>query len=474
VALARAGWMGRLTTLRLWSNTVADAGARALAGAGHLGRLRTLLLSSNMIGDGGALALARSAHLTELREIGLYNNAMRPALAQAVQERFSRQDLACLDAALPVPPAINDPPAMPPLRMVGGTADEDGLLRAVVEDPDDDVPRLVYADWLEENGQAQRAELLRLQCDPARVEPSPREKELAQALSAELLAGLGGLVERCTFERGMPRLEVGMRVFQSRAFQELAPDWVRRRRVHGLLLHGTTRHWQKVADSPVLGCVHELVLWHNGLEDAGLAVLARSPHLAGLHTLRVAGGGIRQGLAVLTAAALPRLRRLALPDNRVNLESLHALAAWPQAWRLTTLNLGHNWVSGAEASVVFNSPMLANLRHFEADHGLVSDGGARALAASPHMANLRGLRLDSNRIGPEGARYLAESPHLGQGRLRALSLCGNRIDEGALALADSPVLGGLAVLRLSRTGLGDEAVARLTARLGNRLWLRAW
>jgi len=38
---------------------------------------------------------------------------------------------------------------------------ESALLAAVLANPDDDLPRLVYADWLEENGQAERAEFIR-------------------------------------------------------------------------------------------------------------------------------------------------------------------------------------------------------------------------------------------------------------------------------------------------------------------------
>ena len=42
-------------------------------------------------------------------------------------------------------------------------SDEKGLLQAVCEAPDDDGPRLVYADWCEDNGQPERAEFIRSQ-----------------------------------------------------------------------------------------------------------------------------------------------------------------------------------------------------------------------------------------------------------------------------------------------------------------------
>jgi uncharacterized protein (TIGR02996 family) len=46
---------------------------------------------------------------------------------------------------------------MTPLAELDGAA----LLRAVIDDPADDVPRLAYADWLEENGQDERAAYIR-------------------------------------------------------------------------------------------------------------------------------------------------------------------------------------------------------------------------------------------------------------------------------------------------------------------------
>src|SRR5262245_51183155 len=38
----------------------------------------------------------------------------------------------------------------------------EALLRAVIDDPEDDAARLVYADWLDEHGEGERAEALRL------------------------------------------------------------------------------------------------------------------------------------------------------------------------------------------------------------------------------------------------------------------------------------------------------------------------
>lgn len=44
---------------------------------------------------------------------------------------------------------------------------ERALLAAIAAHPDEDTPRLVYADWLQENGDDARAEFIRVQCELA-------------------------------------------------------------------------------------------------------------------------------------------------------------------------------------------------------------------------------------------------------------------------------------------------------------------
>jgi uncharacterized protein (TIGR02996 family) len=45
--------------------------------------------------------------------------------------------------------------------------DESPLLAAVLADPADDAPRLIYADWLDEQGRCEQAEFIRVQCELA-------------------------------------------------------------------------------------------------------------------------------------------------------------------------------------------------------------------------------------------------------------------------------------------------------------------
>lgn len=44
-----------------------------------------------------------------------------------------------------------------------------GLMRAAIESPADDTPRLIAADWLEDNGRAERADFIRIQVEEARL-----------------------------------------------------------------------------------------------------------------------------------------------------------------------------------------------------------------------------------------------------------------------------------------------------------------
>src|SRR5436305_425359 len=112
----------------------------------------------------------------------------------------------------------------------------DALLLAVCDAPDDDAPRLVFADWLEENGdEAERAwgEYVRLKCEQEKLPGGdPRQAELG-ARSAGLWNRYGqrnwreylprGVRDVYGFERGFPErlactalrfLQLGKRLFE--------------------------------------------------------------------------------------------------------------------------------------------------------------------------------------------------------------------------------------------------------------------
>ncbi len=50
------------------------------------------------------------------------------------------------------------------------TLDEKAILRAIMDTPEDDLPRLAYADWCEEQGNLARAEFVRVQLELATIE----------------------------------------------------------------------------------------------------------------------------------------------------------------------------------------------------------------------------------------------------------------------------------------------------------------
>src|SRR5262245_14998409 len=87
---------------------------------------------------------------------------------------------------------------------------DEAFLRAIVEEPDDDTHRLVYADWLEEHGKADRAEFIRVQCELARLrhgdarraELESREQALLAAHQEEWTEMLPRAVTSHAFERG--------------------------------------------------------------------------------------------------------------------------------------------------------------------------------------------------------------------------------------------------------------------------------
>lgn len=58
----------------------------------------------------------------------------------------------------------------------------------IIANPDDDAPRLVYADWLSENGDPARAEFIRVQIELAKLEDQGEERgEALRAREKELL-----------------------------------------------------------------------------------------------------------------------------------------------------------------------------------------------------------------------------------------------------------------------------------------------
>src|SRR4051794_36641253 len=95
--------------------------------------------------------------------------------------------------------------------------DHDAFLAAITARPDDDLPRLVYADYLDEQGDADRAEFVRVQCDLARLPADDPARPALAERELELLSAHGprwkvplGVKSHQVFRRGFVE-SVGIR-----------------------------------------------------------------------------------------------------------------------------------------------------------------------------------------------------------------------------------------------------------------------
>src|SRR5262245_47536147 len=166
------------------------------------------------------------------------------------------------------------------------------FLRAIRDEPDDDGPRLVFADWLEEQGDP-RGEFLRAQVLRARgVGPDElprREQMLEERHRGEWLGPLAAVARTLSFHRGLVRCEAdASSFFGARAHRHPALAWVDR--LHLWQLTGGQLGW-------LLGCPHlcsltVLDLRDNRVGDAGVQQLAHAPSLGPLRWLDLGSNGV--------------------------------------------------------------------------------------------------------------------------------------------------------------------------------------
>src|SRR5262245_2730515 len=124
----------------------------------------------------------------------------------------------------------------------------DAIFQAVLDEPDEDAPRLILADWLEEHGDRHgraRAELIRVQCELARWVPDLTRREALLARERDLIAAhlddwLGELAQRCVscpLSRGLVQLTLYADRFLDAPAERLA-GWLRGALVESVrLLH---------------------------------------------------------------------------------------------------------------------------------------------------------------------------------------------------------------------------------------------
>jgi uncharacterized protein (TIGR02996 family) len=168
-------------------------------------------------------------------------------------------------------------------------ADDRAFLNAIIENPDDDGPRLVYADWLDEQGDHARAEFIRIQCEMAKFEPesvrwyelSLRSQRLLQRHQPAWLRDIQKYVRASTFRRGFVE-SVSM---TARRFLKHGDFVFTHAPIRELVLSESRDLLSQVLASPHLGRLHTLDLSFNRIDDSGALLLTTAPNLSGLTNL---------------------------------------------------------------------------------------------------------------------------------------------------------------------------------------------
>ncbi|MBY0232680.1 MAG: TIGR02996 domain-containing protein, partial [Gemmataceae bacterium] len=398
-----------LVLLSVSSNAIGDAGAEALARSAVLGNLEHLDLSSNLIDDEGLLAFGTTTGLPKLTNFISKGNSSRTELATEVAERLRTGGPPLVRKAAPAP-VVAAAPARPLVRV--GDADEDGLLEAIVSDPEDDLPRLVYADWLEEQGESGRAELIRAGTAPKGPEGQAEYNALVKRVAPEIPEEFAKSIHRLVFTNGLLAAVVQMRGLLTRAFQERGGPWLRQARTFKLCIVGTTKSWEKVAAMPLLGHVRNLDVSNCQLGREGLAGLLTSPHLRGLFALNLAGNRLSRPETLKPLAetgSVPRLINLDLSSNWLNMEGVRALLQWPQTPRLAALSLAGNWIHSTGVALLAGSSALDGLRYLSLSHNYLHDPAVQALVQGGGLPNLAHLVLAGNSFTDAAAHALAGS-----------------------------------------------------------------
>lgn len=373
---------------------------------------------------------------------------------------------------------------------------EDAFIERLREDAGDG-PRLIYADWLEENREPEHAELIRIECalaelpsyDPRRIELSARCTFLRERNESRWSEHVAPLVTAWEIRRGVLD-SVALTLGQ---LHENLPKLVEFVPIRKVRLLEIDQQLEKLANCPSLRFVHELDLFGNPIGDDGAFELGRSRMLTKLTSLNLglAELGDRALVAIALSPAFESLQSLFLNDNPgigasgtrhlASIEcltslrelDLSALGAGPSVFSPfftadSKPTLRKVWLHANQLRDV-GTAQLAESRLFAAmaeegsiDLRRVGMGprGAQSLASSPSLTNAHTLDLDGNSIGDAGLMSLATSPHTAS--LRYLSLRENRIsDDGARSLLRSPLLGKLRLLDLTGNLVSQECVEQL-------------
>jgi uncharacterized protein (TIGR02996 family) len=300
-------------------------------------------------------------------------------------------------------------------------------MRAILAAPEEDTPRLVFADWLDERGEgddAARAALIRAQCRAERLPPGNKERVKLEREAKAILKKHGSrwaeplrkavTVRTWEFRRGfLEHVGMSATTFAQNAKRlfEAAPT------VRSACFIEASNEMGRVAKCKYLARlaavdIHELC--HCGFCPIhnDLRALFNTKFADSLTNLNVAGDRMdAEGAERLAkSAALAKLTTLDVSNNPLADEGVAALGKSEHLTQLVTLNISSCAIgpAGLEALGRFkNLPALRNL--ILRDSGLSAEMVWR-FVTSPLFAQLTSLDLSGNVLGAAGAAALADAP----------------------------------------------------------------
>jgi uncharacterized protein (TIGR02996 family) len=302
----------------------------------------------------------------------------------------------------------------------------EAVFQAILANPEDDTSRLVYADILEESGDAvdaARAELIRAQI-------------AATSLPAED-------PNRANLERRASKL---FKKHKRAWFGWIPPDnlpFPTRGFLDSWFCDSLADFHDQTAETFAREPISSLTL---AVPGESLGQLADWPYLAQIRTLKLWPGRVTSDVLV----------RFLSSKHLVHLRELELMGNWATPW---------SYVSPA-VEFLAGCPQYASLRSLEINQMHVGDAGAAALAASKTLTGLTSLAVSRCEMGAAGLQRLLASPILAGVTHLTLGGREHTATEGealAAALASSPHLGRLEALALSETSATDRAATSLAA-----------
>lgn len=280
------------------------------------------------------------------------------------------------------------------------------FIQAIRDDPEDDLPRQAFADWLEEQGDAPRGEMIRLQIEltcgvPDRARAIVLLRRLRELVVAHRRRWMGPLHEvdpDAIFERGfVEELRLSAREFLRRGAAVLTDHPITR-----LVLTETSGAMGDVADCSGLAYLASLSLRGEALRGPDVLALARSSHLRRLRSLdlrrcQVTATGME---ALLSSQSLPRLESLDLSFNEIG-DGLGPLLRLPGLPALRRLDLSGIGITGRTVAYLLSPTWLSRLKSLSLALNNLSAADVERVATSSHLASLESINLFHPRI-PEG------------------------------------------------------------------------